>query len=81
MTKDQSSTETSADLTWAELYNGRIRLDLKKMCPAIKKVRVTAAFSQGAALLRRQLKDAHRTTADLQEGLDSGAFLDGGDRR
>ena len=81
MTRNRSATETSADLTWAELYNGRIRLDLKKMCPAIKKIRVTTAFSHGAARLRQQLRDAHRTTADLQAGLDSGAFVHGGDRK
>jgi hypothetical protein len=59
--------ETSADLTWAELYSKKIQSDLKVVSPAIRKSPTTPETAQSAALLRQQLQVAHRLLDELRK--------------
>jgi hypothetical protein len=54
-------------LTWAELYARNIRQDLKLLSPAVKKIETKHKVTESAALLRRQLEDANRTTGELRK--------------
>jgi hypothetical protein len=67
MPKKQSASDFVADLTWAELYARNIREDLKLLSPAAKKIGIRRELTQSAALLRRQLEDANRTTGELRK--------------
>jgi hypothetical protein len=67
MPKKQSVSDLVADLTWAELYVRNIREDLKLVSPAAKKIGTGHELTEGAALLRRQLEGANRTTGALRK--------------
>jgi hypothetical protein len=64
--RDQPSTDLVADLTWADLYAGKIRQELKTLTPAAKKGSNSGELTTGAAKLRQQLEGAHRTVAELK---------------
>lgn len=65
--KKQSASGLVADLTWAELYARNIREDLKLLSPAVKKIETGHEVTESAALLRRQLEGANRTTGELRK--------------
>jgi hypothetical protein len=67
MMKKRPASDLVADLTWAELYASNIRQDLKLLSPAVKKIETGHELTKGAALLRRQLEDANRTTGELRK--------------
>jgi hypothetical protein len=67
MMKKQPTSDLVADLTWAELYARNIRQDLKLLSPAVKKIETEHKVTESAALLRRQLEDANRTTGELRK--------------
>jgi hypothetical protein len=67
MMKKQSASGLAADLTWAELYARNIREDLKLLSPAVKKIETGHEVTESAALLRRQLEGANRTTGELRK--------------
>ena len=69
MPKEQTTSEVSAHLTWAQLYTTSIRNDLKILTPAMKKITMTPELAGSAALLRRQLEGAHRTICELKKKL------------
>ncbi len=70
MPKEQTTSEVSAHLTWAQLYTNSIRDDLKTLTPAaMKKITVTRELAGSASLLRRQLEGAHRTICELKKKL------------
>lgn len=69
MPKEQTTSEVSAHLKWAQLYTNSIRDDLKTLTPAMKKIAVTRELAGSAALLRRQLERAHRTICELKKKL------------
>lgn len=66
MENNQGIASLVADLTWAELYAGQIRGDLKTLTPTVKKISMSAELTKGAARLREQLKAAHRTMSVLR---------------
>ena len=55
-----------ADLTWAALYAGKIRDNLKGLTPVFRKTRTRTELTENAALLRLQLQGANRTSAMLR---------------
>jgi len=55
-----------ADLTWAALYAGKIRDNLKGLTPVFRKNRMRTELTENAALLRLQLQGANRTSAMLR---------------
>ena len=61
-----------ADLTWAVLYAGKIRENLKGLAPIFRKTQMSVELTEDAALLRQQLEGASRTSARLRKmsGLD-----------
>ena len=67
MMKKQPTSDLVADLTWAELYARNIRQDLKLLSPAVEKIETGHKVTESAALLRRQLEDANRTTGELRK--------------
>jgi hypothetical protein len=67
MMKKRPASDLVADLTWAELYARNIREDLKLLSPAVKKIETGHEITESAALLRRQLEDANRTTGELRK--------------
>src|SRR5260370_18661705 len=67
MPKEQTTSEVSAHLTWAQMDTNSIRDDLKTLTTAMKKIAVTRELAGSAALLRRQLEGAHRTICELKK--------------
>jgi hypothetical protein len=61
------ATDLVADLTWAELYARNIREHLKILSPVVKKIETGHELTESAALLRRQLENANRTTGELNK--------------
>ena len=66
MKNDLRSSETVADLTWADLYARQIRQDLNLLTPVVRKVSTSTQLTEVAAKLRDQLEGAHRTVAELR---------------
>jgi hypothetical protein len=56
-----------ADLTWAVLYAGKIRENLKGLAPIFRKTQMNVELTEDAALLRQQLEGASRTSARLRK--------------
>ena len=61
------ATDSVADLTWAELYARNIREHLKILSAVVKKIGTGHELTESAALLRRQLEGANRTTGELRK--------------
>jgi hypothetical protein len=67
MPTKQTAHDLVADLTWADLYAANIRKDVKMLIPAVKNISTRAGLAESAALLRRQLDSAKRTTDELKK--------------
>jgi hypothetical protein len=63
----QLARDALADLTWAVLYAGKIRENLKGLAPIFRKTQINVELTEDAALLRQQLEGASRTTAKLRK--------------
>jgi hypothetical protein len=62
-----TNSDLVADLTWAELYTGKIRENLKILTPAVKRTSMSPELLESTALLRLQLESANRTAAKLRK--------------